>query len=87
MSISQFGYREQTSTFDAILKSTKQKRLEHNKKKNITGVFFRSFKGFCFCKPQNTVTEIWKSKFDDLATNLKEKYLREETQRLLLIGI
>ena len=39
MSISQFCYRKKISEIDAILKSTEQKRLELNKRKNVTGAF------------------------------------------------
>ena len=35
LSISQFGYRKQILTIDAILKSTEQIRLERNKKKML----------------------------------------------------
>ena len=39
LSASQFGYRKQISTIDAILKSTEQIRLELNKKKMLQGRF------------------------------------------------
>ena len=39
LSISQFRYRKQISTIDAILKSTEQIRLELSKKKKVTGAF------------------------------------------------
>ena len=45
LSISQFGYRKQISTIDAILKSKEQIKLELNKKKCYRRVF-RSFNGF-----------------------------------------
>ena len=46
LSASQFGYRKQISTIDAILKSTEQIRLELKKKKKCYRGVFRSFKGF-----------------------------------------
>ena len=39
LSASQFGYRKQISTIDAILKGTEQIRLELNKKKMLQGRF------------------------------------------------
>ena len=46
LSASQFGYRKQISTIDAILKSTEQIRLQLNKKKNVTGAFLDLSKAF-----------------------------------------
>ena len=62
LSVSQFGYRKQITTIDAILKSTDQIRLELNKK-NCYRRVFRSLEDFWFYKPQNTVTETWKYRF------------------------
>ena len=46
LSISQFGYRKQTSINDAILQSTEQIEFELNKNKSVTGAFLHLSKGF-----------------------------------------
>ena len=52
-------------------------------------VRFRSFKGFWFYKPQNTIKETWKYRFWRTFYQfiLIENYLSERTQRVVLNGI
>ena len=75
LSICQFGYRKQISTIDAILKSTEQIRLKHNKKKNVTGALSDLSKAF---DSKNHKILLWRLEnlgFDKHATNLIENYL------------
>ena len=83
LSASQFGYRKQTSTINAILKSTEQIRLELNKK-NVTGAFLNLSKAFDCINHKILLRELENIGFDEHATNLKEKYLSKSTEKVVL---
>ena len=87
LSASQFGYRKQISTIDAILKSTEQIRLELNKKKNVTGSFLDLSKAFDSINHKILLRRLENIGFDEHATNLVENYLSKRTQRVVLNGI
>ena len=87
LSISQFCYRKQISTIDAILKSTKQIRLELNKRKNVTGAFLDLSKAFDSINHKILLRILENIGFDEHATNLIENYLSERSQRVVLNGI
>ena len=87
LSASQFGYRKQISTIDAILKSTEQIRLELNKKKNVTGAFLDLSKAFDSINHKILLRRLENIGFDEHATNLIENYLSKRTQRVVLNGI
>ena len=84
LSASQFGYREQNSTIDAILKSTEQIRLELNKKKKVTGAFLDLSKVFDSINHKILLRRVENIGFDEHATNLIENYSCERTQRVVL---
>ena len=85
-SISQFGYRKQISTINAILKSTKQIKLELNKKKSVTGAFLDLSKAFDSINNKILLRRLENIGFDELATNLTENYMSERFQRIVLNG-
>ena len=87
LSASQFGFRKQISTIDAILKSTEQIRLELNRKKNVTGAFLDLSKAFDSINQKILLRRLENIGFDEHATNLIENYLSERTQRVVLNGI
>ena len=87
LSISQFGYRKQTSTIDAILKATEQIRLELNKRKNVTGAVSNFSKAFDSINHKKLLRRLENIGFDEHATNLIENYLSERSQRVVLKGI
>ena len=74
------------ATFDAILKSTEQIRLELNKKKCYMCVF-RSFKGFDSVDHKILLRRLENIGFDEHAINLLENYLSQRMQRVVLNGI
>ena len=87
MSISQFGYRKQISTIDANLKSKEQKRLELNKKKNVTGAFLDLSKAFDSINHKILLRRLENIGFDEDATNSIANYLSEISQRIVLYEI
>ena len=87
LSISQFGYRKQTSTIDAILKATEQIRLELNKRKIVTGAILDLSKAFDSINHKILLRRLENIGFDEHATNLIENYLSERSQRVVLNGI
>ena len=82
LSASQFGYRKQISTIDAILKSTEQIRLELNKKKNVTVAFLDLSKAFVSINHKILLRRLENIGFDEHAPNLTESYLSKRTQRV-----
>ena len=86
-SASKFGYRNEISTIDAILKSTEQIRLELNKKKNVTGAFLDLSRAFDSINHKILLQRLENIGFDEHATNLIENYLSKRTQRVILNGI
>ena len=84
LSASQFGYRKQISTIDAILKLTEQIRLELNKKKNVTEAFLDLSKAFDSINHKKLIQRLENIGFDERATNLIESFLSETTHRVVL---
>ena len=85
--ISQFGYRKQISTIDAILKSTKQIRFELNMENNVTSAFLDLSRPFDSINHKILLRRIESISFDEHNYNSIENCLSERLQRFVLNGI